>query len=360
MRGARGERLYSLVQEYARLGDHRTGTPVDDETRHWFASHIDGLGGIVETVDYEFPRYTASARVLAAGRELSVVPLFYSGVGEVESSEPFIDEIDGSGVGTQVNEALGVGRASGFRVAVLATRSPGGRLVGINRAPVDPPGPIAVLVPGSAINALRDGPVHVRVDARVVPGASATVVGRFDGPRRGREGEPPLVVTTPLTGWFTCAGERGTGIAVALELVRELEVERPVVLVGTTGHEIGFLGAHDYLERADVEASAVVHLGASVGAVEAGGLAVALVDGLDPDRDAALDTALSPAGFHTLRHAGPWPTEGEGWRVHAPVLSFVASFERFHTPDDVPEAVTSAPRLDTVTGALLDAVRLVA
>jgi hypothetical protein len=345
------------VQEYARLGDHRTGTPVDDATRAWLASEIERRGGTVEELEYEFDRYAATVRVDAGGRALDVVPLFYSGVGEVDSAEPYIGEIDGAGVGTHADEALGVARAAGFRVAVLATRAPGGRLVGINRAPVDPPGPIGVLVPGGEISALREGPVQVRVDARILPGCSATLVGRF-GPTR-RAHQPPIVVTTPLTGWFACAGERGTGIAVGLELVHELASKRPVVLVATTGHEIGFLGMHDFLGRAEVEARAVLQLGASVGAAQPGGLAVALVDGLDPVLDAELDAALAPAGFHTLRHDGAWPTEGEGWRVSAPVMSLVASFDRFHTPDDVPAAVTSEAQLEVVTCALLDALRVV-
>jgi len=33
-----GEHLYQLVQAYAALGDHHTGTPVDHATRAWFAT----------------------------------------------------------------------------------------------------------------------------------------------------------------------------------------------------------------------------------------------------------------------------------------------------------------------------------
>ncbi len=361
MRGARGERLYALVETYAALGDHRTGTPVDEATRDWFAHEIEQRDGVVERLPYSFEQYVANARVTVEGRELHVTPLFYSGVGEVDSSVPYIAEIDATVGGSAPDEVLGVARALGFRVAVLATSGITGQVIGINRTPSEPPGPIAVLAPGEEIDALRRGPVHVTVDARVVPGTSVTLVGRFATTKRS-VGTTPVVITTPLTGWFGCAGERGTGIAIALELARELATERPVVLVATTGHEIGFIGMHDYLARSKIDACAVLQLGASVAATERSGeeQRFALIDHIDADLDGRLDAALEPSGFRTLRHAGPWPTEGEGWRAHdVPVVSYVGFFDRFHTPADVPEAVTSPKFLDAVTGALLEAAGLV-
>ena len=346
---------------YASLGNHRTGTPVDDATRDWLVQEIERRGGVAEQLPFDFEQYAANARVTAGGHELPVVPLFYSGVGEVDSVEPYVAEIDPTVTSAEADDALAVARASGFRVAVLATRSPGGRLVGINRAQTAPPGPLGVLVPGGAIDALRRGPVHVRIDARTRTGTSATVTGRFARKKRFA-GAPPVLVTTPLTGWFRCAGERGTGIAVALELAHELAATRPVLLVATTGHEIGFIGMHHYLAHNEEDACAVLQLGASVGATERAGteIRIALVDDLAIEVDAALDLALVPSGFRTVRHDGPWPTEGDGWRGRGvPVVSYVGFFDRFHTPDDVPEAVTSPAFLETVAGALLDAARVV-
>ena len=362
MRRGRGERLYALVEAYAELGDHRTGTSVDEATRDWIAREINQRDGVVEQIPYNFEQYVANARVSVEGREIHVTPLFYSGVGEVDSVEPYIAEIDATVGNSGPDEALGVARAMGFRVAVLATSGITGQLIGINRTPSEPPGPPAVLAPGEEIDALRRGPVHVTIDARVVPGTSATVVGRFAAKKRSA-GAVPIVIATPLTGWFGCAGERGTGIAVALELVTELVAKRPVVLVATTGHEIGFIGMHDYLAHEEIDACAVLHLGASIAATERSGeeLRFALVDHIDAELDAPLDRALAPSGFRTVRHVGPWPTEGNGWRVHGvPVVSYVGFFDRFHTPADVPDAVTSPAFLDTVTDALLDAARLVA
>jgi hypothetical protein len=334
---------------------------VDDATRRWIAEEIKRRGGVVEELPYEFDQYVVTVRVTAGGNEVPAVPLFYSGVGEVDTAEPYVAEIDPAVTSADADEALGVARATGFRVAVLATREASGRLVGINRAPVAPPGPIAVLVPGEAIDALQRGSVHVRVNARVALGTSATVVGRFARKKRFAA-SPPIVIATPLTGWFGCAGERGTGIAVALELAHRLAAKRSVLLVATTGHEIGFIGMHDFLARTEVDACAVLQLGASVAATsgEGAALRVALVDHLDPGRDAQLDDALEPSGFRTVRHDGSWPTEGDGWRGRGiPVVSYVGFFDGFHTPDDVPAAVTSPAFLDAVAGALLAATRIV-
>ena len=71
----------------------------------------------------------------------------------------------------------------------------------------------------------------------------------------------PVVVTTPLSGWFGCAGERGTGIAIALELAKRLASSYPVTVVGATGHELEYYGAKRHLETMAVQPAAVVHVG---------------------------------------------------------------------------------------------------
>ena len=49
--------------------------------------------------------------------------------------------------------------------------------------------------------------MRARVAARIVAGQTSNVIGRLgDGPDRDR-----ILLTTALSGWFRCAGERGTG-----------------------------------------------------------------------------------------------------------------------------------------------------
>lgn len=61
-----------------------------------------------------------------------------------------------------------------------------------------------------------------------------------------------LVLSTPLSGWHTCGGERGPGVALLLSMARlfaagGLPGVSEVVLFGNSGHEIGSLGAEHTL-----------------------------------------------------------------------------------------------------------------
>lgn len=354
-----GDRLYEVVDEYATLGDHRTGSSTDAATRGWFAARLESRRASVDTTSYDFERYDATASVTIDGRDVPSLPVFYSGTGTVGSSTPFVGEVDVARVLEEpLDECLVAAHAVGAPVAVLATKDPNGRLVARNRSLDRSPGPPAVLVAGRELDALRDGSVRVDVEARIVPGRSETVVARF-----GSEHGPPLVITTPLTGWFSCAGERGTGIAIAIEIAASLAARVPVLVVGTTGHELEHLGARAYLEQADLAPRAVVHLGASLaagdrgddGVLTLGALRFAFLDGVGPT-EAVVRAALAPAEVTLMTGLRQWPGEGEEWRkLGAPVLSFVGGFDRFHTADDITEAVTEPALLTRVHDAVLGA-----
>jgi hypothetical protein len=186
-------------------------------------------------------------------------------------------------------------------------------------------------------------------------------VARLGEPRDGGGG---VLVTTPLSGWFGCAGERGTGIAVALALVEALARRTAVTMVATTGHELEFEGLRRYLAPGPPDASVVVHLGAGLAAGDVWGDHDEPV--LGPVRLAmtsavltvtpALGDALAAAAL-PLVDLPRWPTEGQVWRdLGFPVLSLVGAFERFHTPEDVPSAVTSPALLARVASGVVEAV----
>ncbi|MCZ7525361.1 MAG: hypothetical protein M5U14_02590 [Acidimicrobiia bacterium] len=359
---APADRLYALVEAYAGLGDHRTGTPVDDATRSWLAAELEARGARVEEVRYAFDRYDARARVVVAGRAVPSLPVAYQGTGTVATDAPFVADLEmmagllAVDLDARMEEATRVGAP----VAVLATPGPGGRLVAQNRAPVPRDGAPAVLVPGAALDALRAGPVRVELEARILEGSSANVVAHL-----GPDAPDPLVVTTPLTGWFACAGERGTGLAVALEVSATLAGEGvPVLFLGTTGHELEHLGVRRLLAAGPVVARAVLHCGASLAAGEVGDggpelspLRMAMTTAVD--RTDRLEAALAPAEVAVGPGPSPWPGEGEEWRgLGSPVLSITGGFGRFHTPEDVPEAVTRPDLLVRVNGAVLAATRV--
>jgi len=369
----RGERLYRAVEEYAALGPHhRTGTLEDRATRDWFATGLRDAGATVEEQSWTFDRYESTWEVWVGGEEVEAIPLFYEGVGTVDTDHPFVASIPAgaaavAGFEAAAREAL----ARGAEAAVVATETPTGLLMAINRDPAPATGLPTLLVAGARAGDLHTRAVHVRMEARVVPGASANVVGRIGaGPDHER-----LVLATPISGWFRGAGERGTGIAVCLEVARELAGSVPLLVLGLSGHELHNLGAKKFIEGSSRPPLAVLHFGASVAAGEAGhGGVLHLARGitiraaLGPHQGAAVRDAFHILGKQVLdvpeeRHTDPaaWVGEATVWcRWGAPMVSIAGGFPLFHSPEDVPERATTPELLAASFTATLAAARALA
>ena len=84
----------------------------------------------------------------------------------------------------------------------------------------------------------------------------------------------PLVVMTPRSGWWSCASERGGGLACWLEImraVRDAKPARDVLFVASSGHELGHIGLDAFIARRAglvAAARAWIHLGANIGAAQ--------------------------------------------------------------------------------------------
>ncbi|HEY6915752.1 MAG TPA: M28 family peptidase, partial [Paludibacter sp.] len=105
-------------------------------------------------------------------------------------------------------------------------------------------------------------------------------------------GDKYIVVSTPISGWFTCGGERGSGIAIWLALARwaaDQQLGYTFVFTGNSGHEHAFRGAHEFLERnaPPVEKTKLwIHFGAGAATLEWKNTANGLVKqtNVDPNR----------------------------------------------------------------------------
>ncbi len=82
----------------------------------------------------------------------------------------------------------------------------------------------------------------------------------------------PLVVMTPRSGWWNCAGERGGGLACWLTVMEAFSMKKPVrdvMFVATTGHELGEMGLKSFLGQQPMLAQTAkvwLHFGANIGA----------------------------------------------------------------------------------------------
>jgi hypothetical protein len=291
--------------------------------------------------------------------------------------------VAGAGAATLPELAAVTARAreEGRPAVVVATGGDTGRLVAVNREIGPATGLPTVCVAGALGPRLVEETVRVEISARLVPGRAANVVGTIgdgpasgSGPGSGAAPGPATLVTTPLSGWFRCAGERGTGIAVALEVARRLAERGPVVVAGTSGHELQGAGQAHLMERLAALAmrpSGVLHVGASAAAGEGEPLRLAATrwagGWVGADRRGELAAHVERLGARAILPATPeeagrresWLGEAQAWsQLGVPLLSIAGAFPLFHTPGDVPAAATTPALLAHVADTLSEMATL--
>lgn len=194
--------------------------------------------------------------------------------------------------------------AAGARAAIVVTNGPTGKVIALNsdgRAPLFA-GPVALLAPDRAAPffaaASRGARATLHIAGENGRRAAFNLIGRID-----RGAGRWLVVSTPRSGWFTCAGERGGGVAAWLMLARWAAAEVRgfnLAFICNSGHEYEYLGAEAMLREAaprPAETAFWLHLGANLAARDwHEGLAeMRPLPGTDAQRYLAVSPALLPA-----------------------------------------------------------------
>jgi hypothetical protein len=356
----RQARIRAIVEAFEKQGFHRTATDVDRASADWLYREVEQAGLTPAREAFAVDRVDlVDVAVVARDRRIVGVPLFdaaFTGeagvagrLGEMGSDAPI-------GLTQIAPNAAGAGplgaarRASRHRAIVCVTR--GGRpgLCPSNADAFEQPfGPPVVQVSSEDAGFLEDCAkqgVDVRVRAQVTRTSSqaVNVVTQI----AGADGSlPPLIVMTPRSGWWTCASERGGGIACWLELMRELRAARPardVLFVASSGHELGHLGINAFINRRPgiVSRSAGwMHFGANIGAAQDPGNTL---QASDDGFEAMLADAMQAAGLGIDRRVARGTVPGgEAEAVHRGGGRYVSIIGRnalFHNQADRgPEAI---------------------
>jgi hypothetical protein len=312
-----GRELFADVEAYAARSSHRTGTTDDAGTVQWFASTLQNDGATVQVDPWTFPQWTADWSAELDGQSIDSLPLFYETVGSFGSNSIDIAPADHPGGSLTVKN-----RRASAEVPVLS------------RATLQIPGRYAD----------RAQEVRARIDdARVIEGSSANVLASYGCGFH----DAAILIATPLSGWFRCASERGTGISIARFLARSLAQRGyRVLLLGTSGHELFNVGLEHHLATHPISSSvrAIVHVGASV-AARSHRVPEQLSESLYVTSNVeGVGANLGSIGFHQ-RVAGTNPKEwiGEGTRwctLDRPLLSVAGMSQWFHTPEDTADRTT--------------------
>ena len=282
----------AIFERYAGYGVKATGGAGDSSCGAWLEDQLKAYGYTVARQGFEAPAFDVESAFLSTGPVKTAVwpqpivvqtpPAGLTAKLAVMGQQPVAGAIAlvvlpsrrwSTAVAPEIRGPVAAAFAAGALAVVVVTTGPSGQALALN-APADKPlheRPVAVLAPDAAkpfieaAAAGRDGLLQVR--GRAYSTRAFNVIGALD-----RGAGRTLVISTPRSGWFTCMGERGPGIAVWLALARwavRPELDCDIRLLATSGHEYENLGGAHFLEEAapPPDRTALwLHLGANVAA----------------------------------------------------------------------------------------------
>jgi hypothetical protein len=376
----RAERVAQIVAAFENQGIHRTGSDVDRASAEWLAAGVRDAGLTPALEPFPLSRVDpVDAAFTVRGRRIPGVPLFDAAFTSAAGIEGRFGPLGADAelaLAESAPNAAAAGavgdarRRSRYKAIVCVTR--GGR-PGLCPSNADaflkPFGPPVLQVSsdegGFLEESARQGAaVHLVARVERKPVEAVNVTARLAGANGSL---PPLVVMTPRSGWWTCASERGGGIACWLELMRELKtgpLARDVVFVASSGHELGHLGINAFVERRSGIVSRSVgwmHFGANIGAAQDPGNTVQASD--DPFEKLLADDMIA-AGLAVTRKTprGTVPG-GEAEVVHHGGGRYVSVIGRnalFHNPADRGREAIDADAIARFTEVFVRVARSIA
>ena len=280
--------MYADVEKYVSFGDHRTGTPANTQTANRLGGELEKYGYSVHYPEFPLRQYFPDKAVIVSGADtLNVFPQWWVNEHIRQSVEGLPVDLTASSAGTNPEGKIACIRGpegevlQAFRVidsladdgavAVVASiDNPSGAVAAFNSTAQPDAWKIPLALVASGDSAKLAGFVAGQQPVRLsVEGTHRDVKGRNVYGSRGA-GKKYVVISTPISGWFIRGGERGPGIALWLELARwaaSPDTDYTFVFTGHSGHEIGGIGAHLFLDELapSVEDTHLwIHLGAGL------------------------------------------------------------------------------------------------
>jgi len=283
----------AVLERYAAFGDKATGGPGDTAVGVWLEEELIRLGYVCHRHGFQAPFFEVEQAALAIdGQSAAVIPQApVSATGSEGLSAPLrlawgTGRLDGaialivlpsrrwsSALDGLIQARLANVWSRGAAAAVLVTTGPTGDALALNApAHLSPgAGPIAILAPNDA-EPFLDAAAAGRTGRLTLSGQGGQRPAFNLTARLERNADRAVVLSTPRSGWFTCAAERGSGIAVWLAAAHWLAQRRDpfdIELVAISGHEYENLGGEHYLEALAPRPDRTrlwVHVGANLAA----------------------------------------------------------------------------------------------
>ncbi len=356
-------RIEERIQAFEDLGIHRTGWPADDQTTQWLIDELAEAGVDAQAERFAFPRVeVARAEVRVGGERIEGVPLYDGGFTDAGGIDgELCDDTDDDPLGKIVLASSLLRDAPEWSepelpvrieelidrgcVGLIVPRGDRDREIVLRDATrIDSPWLLPVLqIAPRDIGTLQSqimirGEVDLEINGDRLRSNATNVIATVEGVDPDAA---PIGIVTPKSGWYTCAAERGGGIAIFLALAESLGAmppRRTVHLLASSGHELNIYGIRAYARthRANMAAAAAwFHLGASIGAREANAVVVAS----DEELDHATSRALTAEQIEPVERRVPGPTAGGEVIVISELVtryvSFIGGHPYLHSPNDV-------------------------
>ena len=393
-----GEKLYQDVVTYSSFGDHRTATDGEEKTTDWMAERLTACGLDVSFQTFSQETYFVDNTFLTVdGKEMGCFPLWpptWTGQtpvrGRLVATDTGHDIPEGSIVllkpsfsygapafsNEEDNAAIRAAAEAGAIAAVVIGNGPSDGMHAYNTPVETARRPIPVVLTPKRNEAVmvkaaeRHTEVSLLLDGTDIPNAQPrNIIAKLN------RSDDIIVISTPKSGWFTCAGERGPGVALSLALARwasERSSNVSYLFDANTGHETGGTGIRQFLEKlapSPDRTLAWIHLGANIATWDWEETIGDLVKRARPEdyRVVCSSEELLPLLNTALAELpGLEPRAGRGIGEMREVIRMGyrgfgvngGPYRYFHTPEDMPEAGTAPELLEPMAAALVRALEL--
>ncbi len=373
------QRISKIIKTYDNQGIHRTGTLGDMKNARWFTDEIKSLGLDPIMDEFIINRIDIKKASLTIGeREIIGVPMFDSIIRDKEEIIGNLGKFKSNSIlGTSLiarDQNLEKERSSNRHKALIIAKKgafPGLFLINAYDFK-NPYGPPVLQISHENWPWIKQM-TSENAEARLTIHSSRIKIKVFNiiATLKGTESElHPLIVTTPRSGWWHCASERGGGIAGFLEIMRELCSHRPkrnVIFLANTGHELGNIGMEHYISThySLVKDSKVwLHLGANFAAANFTQLGVNTPPLVISQ---ASDIKIQELALKCMSHEGVTPDlnmpigevppRSEAQNIHengGSYFSLIGTNNYFHHPEDRwPKAVDINKTVKIIRGLVL-------
>lgn len=392
-----GSKLFEDVITYYNLGEHRTASDVDLRTSRWLADQLRAAGLQTTFQTFGLRQFALRQSRLSIGNKpIRCFPLWFPRATNPTINAPLAVHdrrtpraLKGSiavvrfpfALGSAMSEGSGhaeiiqAAAKDGASAVVAITEGATKEIIALNSPAGAEPWPVPVVLVGERDAAEITSAAGARMRASLlldgIDDRNATarnVVARLD------RGKDLIVVSTPQSGWFRCAAERGPGIALFLGLARWAS-RRPsgssFLFVSTSGHELGGLGMRAFQKELAPPPKRVLcwlHLGAGIAAYRWEETSNGWRRILQPDSNRFLMSSPDLVPLLTTAFAdqpGLTPTTSRAvgefeFMLKAGYRTFgIAAGHRFHhTPADSPE-MTGPQILEPVGRALINTIEAI-